>query len=68
MTVCDLEVFDRVDDTCRKPRHREGLRSVWLDALQARGFYEAVGYELFGMLDNYPAGQKRYFLRKRLIP
>ncbi len=45
-----------------------GCHSVWLDTFEARGFYEAVGYELFGMLDNYPAGQKRYFLRKRLIP
>ena len=45
-----------------------GCHSVWLDTFQARGFYEAVGYELFGMLDDYPAGQRRYFLRKRLIP
>jgi hypothetical protein len=40
---------------------------VWLNTFQARGFYEAARYELFGMLDNCPAGQKRYFLRKRLI-
>jgi GNAT superfamily N-acetyltransferase len=45
-----------------------GCHSVWLRTFQARGFYEAVGYELFGMLDNHPAGQKLYFLRKRLIP
>ena len=42
--------------------------SAWLTTFQARGFYEAVGYDLFGMLDNFPAGQKQYFLRKRLIP
>ena len=46
----------------------KGCHSAWLDTFQARGFYEALGYELFGMLDDYPAGQKRYFLRKRLIP
>jgi GNAT superfamily N-acetyltransferase len=45
-----------------------GCHSAWLDTFQARGFYEALGYEAFGMLDNYPAGQKRHFLRKRLIP
>lgn len=45
-----------------------GCHSAWLNTFQARGFYGAVGYELFGMLDNYPAGQNRYFLRKRLIP
>jgi ribosomal protein S18 acetylase RimI-like enzyme len=26
-----------------------GCHSVWLDTFQARGFYEAVEYELFGM-------------------
>ena len=45
-----------------------GCHSAWLDTFQARVFYEAVGCEPFGMLDNYPAGQTRYFLRKRLIP
>jgi N-acetylglutamate synthase-like GNAT family acetyltransferase len=45
-----------------------GCHSAWLTTFQARGFYEAVGYELFGVLDNYPAGQKQYFLRKPLIP
>ena len=45
-----------------------GCHSAWLTTFQARGFYEAVGYEPFGMLDNFPAGQQQYFLRKRLIP
>ena len=45
-----------------------GCHSAWLTTLQARGFYETVGYELFGMLDNHPTGQKQYFLRKRLFP
>ena len=46
----------------------KGCNSAWLTTFQACGFYEAVGYELFGMLDNYPADQKMYFMRKRLIP
>ena len=45
-----------------------GCHSAWLTTFQARGFYETVGYEPFGMLDNHPAAQKMYFLRKRLIP
>ena len=45
-----------------------GCHSAWLTTFQARGFYEAVGYELFGMLDNHPAGQEQNFMRKRLIP
>lgn len=41
---------------------------LWLDTyeFQARGFYEKLGFELFGTLDDHPIGQKRFFLRKRL--
>ena len=46
----------------------KGCHSAWLTTFQARGFYEAVGYELFGTLDSFPAGQTMYFLRKQLIP
>jgi ribosomal protein S18 acetylase RimI-like enzyme len=45
-----------------------GCHSAWPTTFQARGFYEAVGYELFGTLDNFPAAQPQHFLRKRLIP
>lgn len=41
---------------------------VWLDtySFQARGFYEKLGYEIFGALDDFPKGESRYFLRKIL--
>jgi GNAT superfamily N-acetyltransferase len=45
-----------------------GCHSAWLTTFRARGLYEAVRYELFGMLDDYRVGQKQHFLRKRLIP
>lgn len=40
---------------------------MWLDTyeFQARGFYEKLGFELFGMLDDHPVGQKHFFLCKR---
>ncbi len=40
---------------------------VWLDTFdfQARGFYEKLGYELFGSIDDHPVGRKRFFLSKR---
>ncbi len=44
-----------------------GCHSAWLDTFQARGFYLALGYQQFGALNDYPPGQTRYFLRKRLI-
>jgi len=45
-----------------------GCIGIWLDTFefQARGFYEKLGFEVFGTLDDHPVGQKRYFLRKRL--
>ncbi|WP_219761822.1 GNAT family N-acetyltransferase [Neoroseomonas alba] len=44
----------------------QGCHSAWLDTFQAEGFYRALGYERFGALDDYPGGQSRAFLRKRL--
>jgi N-acetylglutamate synthase-like GNAT family acetyltransferase len=43
-----------------------GCHSAWLDTFQARGFYAALGYREFGALEDYPPGQTRYFMRKRL--
>ncbi|HEY2585788.1 MAG TPA: GNAT family N-acetyltransferase [Tepidisphaeraceae bacterium] len=47
---------------------RRGCRGVYLDTFsyQARPFYEKFGYEVFGTLDDYPPGHKRFFLCKRL--
>lgn len=44
----------------------QGCHSVWLDTFQARDFYLALGFEAFGALEAYPAGQTRWFMRKRL--
>lgn len=44
----------------------QGCHAAWLDTFQAEGFYRALGYERFGVLEEYPAGQSRTFLRKRL--
>jgi GNAT superfamily N-acetyltransferase len=44
-----------------------GCHSAWLDTFQARDFYLRFGYEPFGALEDYPPGQTRFFLRKRLF-
>jgi GNAT superfamily N-acetyltransferase len=48
---------------------RRGCLNAWLDTheFQAPGFYEKLGYEVFGKLPDYPPGFARIFLTKRLI-
>jgi GNAT superfamily N-acetyltransferase len=45
-----------------------GCTGIYLDTLefQARGFYEKLGYTVFGKLDDFPKGGAHYFLSKRL--
>ena len=45
-----------------------GLAGIWLDTFdfQARGFYEKLGYSVFGVVEDHPIGGRRYFLQKRL--
>jgi len=45
-----------------------GCKDAWVDTFgfQAPGFYDRLGYEPFGVLENYPEGHRRYFLKKRL--
>ncbi|MBR0656191.1 GNAT family N-acetyltransferase [Plastoroseomonas arctica] len=45
----------------------EGCHSAWLDTFQARDFYIAQGWQPFGVLEDYPPGQARHFLRKSLV-
>jgi GNAT superfamily N-acetyltransferase len=47
---------------------RRGCHGAWLDTLNPRAypFYLRQGYEVFGRLDDYPPGNPRWFLRKRL--
>jgi len=46
----------------------QGCIGIWLDTFtfQARGFYEKLGYRVFGELEDYPRDAARYFLSKRL--
>ena len=45
-----------------------GCVGSWLTTFtfQARGFYEKLGYSVFGTLDNSPADNVRIFMQKRL--
>jgi GNAT superfamily N-acetyltransferase len=45
-----------------------GCTDAFLDtfSFQARPFYEKLGYRVFGMLEDHPAGHQHYFMRKQL--
>ncbi|WP_157213390.1 GNAT family N-acetyltransferase [Rhizobium sp. CF122] len=55
MALAEQEAIDR------------GCRGAWLTthSFQARGFYERLGYEAFGIMDDFPPGHSFIFLRKR---
>jgi GNAT superfamily N-acetyltransferase len=52
------------EDEARK----RGAKNAYLDtfSFQAPEFYKRYGYRVFGELQDFPAGQQRYFLQKRL--
>lgn len=58
------ELIDRLE------REAMGLGCRWAHvdtySFEARPFYERLGYEVFGVLEDYPEGHCKYFLKKRL--
>lgn len=54
----------RAEDVARD----HGCTGIWLDtfSFQAPGFYKKLGYAVFGEVTDYPPGQSRFFLSKRL--
>lgn len=47
---------------------KRGCHSAMLDSLshQAPGFYQKLGYEVFAVLEDFPPGHEKIFLKKRL--
>ena len=47
---------------------RRGCHAVWLStySFQAPGFYQKLGYRVFGELPDYPRGSRSFFLTKFL--
>jgi GNAT superfamily N-acetyltransferase len=58
----------RLMDQAETYAREHGCHSATLDthSFQARPFYVGRGYEIFGTLDDYPKGHKKFFLKKRL--
>lgn len=48
---------------------QRGARHAYLDtfSFQAPGFYQQLGYRVFGKLGDFPSGHERYFLTKQIL-
>ena len=59
----------RLMQEAEEEARRRDCRGAWLDtfSFQARGFYERLGYRVFGVIDDYPPGHCRIFLTKSLV-
>lgn len=58
----------RLMDAAEAYARKRHCHMVTLDthSFQARPFYEKRGYEIFGTLDDYPKGHRKFFLKKNL--
>ena len=56
--------------TAEQSAIERGCRQALLDthSFQAPDFYEKRGYVVFGVVDDYPPGHKKFYLRKQLQP
>jgi GNAT superfamily N-acetyltransferase len=46
----------------------QGCDTIYLDTFdfQAPGFYETLGFKVFGKLEDYPTGHQRFYLVKQI--
>ena len=49
---------------------QQGCRNVYLStfSFEAPRFYEKLGYEIFGTLEDFPPGHTKFYMRKSLAP
>jgi ribosomal protein S18 acetylase RimI-like enzyme len=55
-------------EMAEKEAKKLGCRNSYLETFnfQARPFYEKLGYEVYGTLDDIPPGHRRYLMKKKL--
>jgi GNAT superfamily N-acetyltransferase len=62
-------VGSRLMQAVEREAIRRGCRVATLEthSFQAPDFYEKLGYETIGILDGYPFGHKKHYLKKKLV-
>jgi ribosomal protein S18 acetylase RimI-like enzyme len=58
----------RLLEAAEKEAQKQGCLHVAVDTMefQARGFYEKQGYRVYAVQEDYPAGHRKFLLRKTL--
>jgi GNAT superfamily N-acetyltransferase len=62
------DLATRMMDQAEAYAREHHCRAITLEthSFQARPFYEKRGFEVFGTLDDWPKGHKKFFLKKKL--
>jgi GNAT superfamily N-acetyltransferase len=62
------DVGRKVMEMAESEAERRGCDAAWLEtfSFQARGFYERLGYVVFGSYGDFPVGHTLYFMKKAL--
>jgi GNAT superfamily N-acetyltransferase len=47
---------------------KRGVTKSYLQTVHSLGFYQKLGYEIFGVIENSPTGFNMYYVKKSLIP
>lgn len=45
---------------------KRGVSNAYLQTTHALGFYQKLGYEIFGVIENSPTGFNMYYVKKSL--
>lgn len=56
----------RLVDTAEREGRKRACLHVAVDTFQAREFYEKLGYSVYGVMEDYPAGHRKFHMRKTL--
>ena len=59
----------RLLEMAEEEGRKRGAKNAYLDtfSFQAPEFYEKFGYQVFGVLEDFPKGHQRYYCKKELV-